>query len=46
MLGMAVPREGFEYRSYYEQLSQKTKNLPSTLFVLASQEVQFGEVLS
>lgn len=46
MLGMAVPKEGFNYQEYYSHLSQKTKNLPSTLFVLASQEVQFGEVLS
>lgn len=46
MLGMAVPKEGFNYQEYYTHLSQKTKNLPSTLFVLASQEVQFGEVLS
>jgi len=46
MLGMAVPKEDFDYQAYYLNLSSKTKNLPSTLFVLASQEVEFGEVLS
>jgi amino acid transporter len=46
MLGMAVPAKDFDYKAYYLNLSQKTKNLPSTLFVLASQEVAFGEVLS
>lgn len=46
MLGMAIPEGDFDYESYYSKLSEKTKNLPSTLFVLASQEVAFGEVLS
>jgi len=46
MLGMAIPSEDFDYQSYYQNLNAKTKNLPSTLFVLASQEVEFGEVLS
>ena len=46
MLGMAIPDGAFDYETYYQNLSTKTKNLPSTLFVLASQEVAFGEVLS
>ncbi len=46
MLGMAIPGENFDYRQYYDRLAENTKNLPSTLFVLASQEVEFGEVLS
>lgn len=46
MLGMAIPNENIDYQKYYKNLTDKTKNLPSTLFVLASQEVEFGEVLS
>jgi amino acid transporter len=46
LLGMAIPQDGFDYPAYYQNLNLKTKNLPSTLFVLASQEVEFGEVLS
>jgi len=42
-LGMAKPDENFQ--SYYENLMQKTKGLPSTMFVLATQETAFGEVL-
>lgn len=46
MLGMAIPSSEMDYESYYQGLSRKTKNLPSCLFVLASQEVAFKEVLS
>ena len=46
MLGMAIPAQIRDYQDYYESLSRKTKNLPSTLFVLASQEVAFKEVLN
>lgn len=44
LLGLAKPKDDFP--SYYKGLSEKTKNLPSTIFVLASQKLPFEEVLS
>lgn len=46
LLGMALPREGFDYATYYQQLTKKTSGLPTTLYVMASQEVEFQEVLN
>jgi hypothetical protein len=43
MLGMAEPDENFV--NYYEQLNERTQGLPSTIFVLAAQEIAFQEVL-
>ena len=43
MLGMAEP--GKDFASYYEQLNTRTQGLPSTIFVLAAQEIAFQEVL-
>ena len=45
-LGMATPREDFDFRSYYENLQARTANLPTTAFVLAAPGFAFGEVLS
>jgi len=45
-LGMAEPVEGFDFSSYYKSLQAKTAGLPTTVFVLASQETTFGQVLS
>jgi len=42
-LGMAEPDGNFV--SYYEQLRKRTEGLPSTIFVLAAEEVAFREVL-
>ncbi|MEX1212638.1 MAG: Na-K-Cl cotransporter [Balneolaceae bacterium] len=42
-LGMAEPDEGFA--SYYGQLQQKLNGLPTTIMVLAAEEISFGEVL-
>jgi amino acid transporter len=43
MLGLAEPNENF--LAYYEQLSERTQGLPATMFVLASQEIAFEEIL-
>ena len=43
MLGMAEP--GKDFANYYEQLNTRTQKLPSTIFVLAAQEIAFQEVL-
>jgi len=45
MLGMAKPENIDNFRSYYETLQKRTAGLPTTLFVLAAEEIQFGEVL-
>lgn len=43
MLGMATPDEHFT--KYYESMLDLTKNMPTCVFVLAGQEISFGEVL-
>ncbi len=43
-LGMAAPSENFT--QYYEELQAKVADLPSTIFVLATSEFAFGEVLT
>ena len=42
-LGMAEPTEGFEH--YYGQLQENTRGLPTTVFTLAAEELEFGEVI-
>lgn len=42
-LGMATPGKNFE--EYYRKMQQRLHNLPTTLFVLAAEEISFGEVL-
>lgn len=42
-LGMAAP-DG-DFTAYYEKLRARTKGLPSTVFVLAAEEIAFREVL-
>ncbi len=42
-MGMAEPDENFY--TYYEQLQQRLKNLPTTIMVLAAEDISFGEVL-
>ncbi len=44
-LGMAAP-SGDDYEAYYQQLRARTEGLPSTVFVLASEEIAFGQVLA
>ncbi|MDZ7846061.1 MAG: hypothetical protein U5L96_04470 [Owenweeksia sp.] len=45
-LGMAEPRASQNYQAYYHSLQEKTAGLPTTVFVLASQETTFEDVLS
>lgn len=43
LLGMATPGEDFTV--YYEKMLSLTEEMPTTVFVLAGQEISFGEVL-
>jgi amino acid transporter len=43
-MGIARPDRG-GFQSYYAQLREKTEGLPSTVFVLAAEEIVFREVL-
>lgn len=42
-LGMAPP--GADYTSYYESLQERTRGLPTTVFVLAGETLAFGDVM-
>lgn len=42
-LGMAEPNE--DYETYYDQLQKQTEGLPTTVFTLAAEELEFGEVI-
>lgn len=42
-MGMAEPNENFS--KYYERLQQRLEGLPTTILVLAAEEVSFGDVL-
>jgi len=42
-LGMAEPDDGFE--AYYGQLQENTRGLPTTVFTLAAEDLEFGEVI-
>ena len=42
-MGIAAPGEDFS--DYFESLLQRTRDLPSTVFVLAAEDVAFGQVL-
>lgn len=44
MLGLAIPNSHFA--EYYNGLKERTRNLPSKVFVLAAQNIEFEEVLS
>jgi hypothetical protein len=43
-MGIARPKPG-EFEPYYAELREKTEGLPSTIFVLAAEEIAFREVL-
>ncbi|MBD3631329.1 amino acid permease [Cyclobacterium sp.] len=45
MMGLAVPEQGDGFEEYYRSLKEKTKALPTKVFVLAAQEVAFDQVL-
>src|SRR5699024_9552564 len=42
-MGMAEPGDNFV--AYYERMQQRLKGLPTTILVLAAEEVSFGDVL-
>jgi amino acid transporter len=44
LLGMAAPDQG-DFAAYFEQLRERTSDLPCTVFVLASETMAFREVL-
>jgi hypothetical protein len=43
-MGMARPEEG-DFERYYATLRERTEGLPTTVFVLAAEEIAFREVL-
>ena len=45
LLGMAAPENEADFVAYYEQLRTRARGLPSTVFVLAAEEIAFREVL-
>ncbi|MDH3306913.1 MAG: Na-K-Cl cotransporter [Acidimicrobiia bacterium] len=45
MLGMARPDEVDDFTGYYQQLGERFAALPTVAFVLASELVEFGEIL-
>jgi hypothetical protein len=49
LLGMAapdsMPRGYADYEEYFVQLDRRARNLPTTVFVLAAEEIAFREVL-
>lgn len=45
LMGLAVPEEEGAFEDYYVRLKERTKSLPTKIFVLAAQEVEFDKVL-
>jgi len=45
MMGMARPDVVPDFPAYYRSLQERTASLPTTVFVLASEKLDFGEVL-
>lgn len=43
LMGMATPDENFA--SYYENMQKRLQDLPTTVLVLAGEEISYGEVL-
>ena len=43
LLGMAKPDENFT--AYYSEIQERLKGLPTTLLILAAEEISFGDVL-
>lgn len=43
LMGLAEP--GDDFHNYYKKVQNRIKNLPTTIMVLAAEEIQFGEVL-
>ena len=45
LMGLRAPADDFDYVEYYEGIMRQTDGLPSTMFVLAAEEVAFRDVL-
>ena len=45
LMGMRQPADDARYSAYYEDLQRRTRGLPTTLFVLAGEEITFRDVL-
>jgi solute carrier family 12 sodium/potassium/chloride transporter 2 len=45
-MGLASPDDVPDFTAYYERLQTMAATLPSTAFVLASEELDFAEVLT
>ncbi len=45
LLGLAKPGSVDDYEAYYQRLQEMTEGLPTTAFVLASEDLDFAEVL-
>ncbi|MDR9416399.1 MAG: hypothetical protein RI564_08950, partial [Gracilimonas sp.] len=43
LLGMAKPDNNFT--TYYSDVQQRLKGLPTTMLILAAEEISFGDVL-
>ena len=44
-LGMREPEPDSDYQPYYERMRALAEEMPTTAFVLAAEDVPFGEVL-
>ncbi len=45
LMGLATPGSVDDYEGYYQRLQEMTEGLPTTAFVLASEDLDFAEVL-
>lgn len=46
LMGMREPGETENYADYYWKLLERAEGLPTTAFVLAAEELEFGEILN
>ena len=46
MIGMARPDEVDDFTTYYRDLNPRFAQLPTVAFVLASESVEFGDILA
>jgi hypothetical protein len=42
---MREPEPGVDYQPYYERMRAMAAGMPTTAFVLAAEDVPFGEIL-
>ena len=46
LMGMRKPDETENYASYYWRLVERAEGLPTTAFILAAEELEFGDILN